>query len=290
MATTATEPDAKRRRLGWLRPPEQSPDGTMALLDHLKEVRYRLTISVIAVVLGAVGSIFFYDQLVRFILKPYFTAKVAIEASRQGAQIDIVNYGVLGAFTLAVIACAVTGILVSCPVWMYQLWAFIAPGLLSKEKKYAVGFLGAAIPLFLTGCALGYVIWPKAITVMLGFTPKGLDIKNLLDMSAFLSLEIKIILVFGVSFLLPVILVALNLAGVVKGHQLVKSRKFVIFGTFIFAAVATPSTDPISMLALALPMTILYMIAEAICLILDKRKGITEDVVADWSIDVNDGK
>ena len=103
-------------------------------------------------------------------------------------------------------------------------------------------------------------------------------------------MEIKIILVFGVSFLLPVVLVALNLAGVVKGHQLVKSRKFVIFGTFVFAAVATPSTDPVSMLALALPMTILYMIAEAICLLLDKRKGVTKEAVADWSIDVNDGK
>jgi len=96
--------------------------------------------------------------------------------------------------------------------------------------------------------------------------------------------------VFGVSFLLPVVLVALNLAGVVRGHQLVKSRKFVIFGTFVFAAVATPSTDPVSMLALSLPLTVLYMIAEAICLILDKRKGIVAEDGADWSIDVNDGK
>ncbi len=290
MATTATEPDAKPRRFGWLRPPEQSEDGTMALMDHLREVRYRLTISVIAIVVAAVASIFFYNELVQFILQPYYTAKNAIEASREGSKFLIVNNGVLGAFTLGVIACALTGVIASCPVWMYQLWSFIAPGLVSKEKRYALGFLGAAVPLFLLGCALGYVIWPKGITVMLSFTPKGLDITNLLDMGEFLSLEIKIILVFGVSFLLPVILVALNMAGVVKGHQLVKSRKFVIFGTFVFAAVATPSTDPISMLALALPMTVLYMIAEAICLILDKRRGITKETVADWSIDVDDGQ
>lgn len=261
----------------------------MALVDHLREVRYRLTISVAAILAAGIGSIFFYNQLVGFILGPYYVARDAIEASREGTEFLIVNNGVIGPFTLAVIACAVTGIVVSCPVWMYQLWAFVAPGLVSKEKKYALGFLGAAVPLFLLGCTLGYVVWPKGIAVMLSFTPQGLDITNLLDMSAFLALEIKIILVFGVSFLLPVVLVALNLAGVVKGHQLVKSRKFVIFGTFVFAAVATPSTDPFSMLALSLPMTVLYMIAEAICLILDKRKGITEESVTEWSIDVNDG-
>ncbi|MEO7588555.1 MAG: twin-arginine translocase subunit TatC [Arachnia sp.] len=290
MATTAAEPDAKPRRLGWLRPPAASEDGTMALMDHLREVRYRLTISVITIVLASLAAIFFYSELVSFVLYPYNQAVDAIRASRPDANFLIVNNGVLGPFTLGVIACGVAGLVAASPVWIYQLWSFIAPGMISKEKKYAAGFMAAAVPLFLLGCTLGYFIWPKGITVMLSFTPRGLDITNLLDMSSFLSLEIKIILVFGVSFLLPVVLVALNLAGVVKGHQLVKSRKFVIFGTFIFAAVATPSTDPVSMLALALPMTVLYMIAEAICLILDKRKGITADAVADWSIDVNDGK
>ncbi len=289
MATTAAEPDAKPRRFGWLRPPEQSQDGTMALIDHLKEVRYRLTISVIAIVVTAGLAAFFYTELVDFVLYPYNEAVAAIKDARPNSDFLIVNDGVLRPLTLAVIACSVAGLIASCPIWMYQLWAFIAPGLVAKEKKYALGFLGAAVPLFLMGCTLGYFVWPKGITVMLSFTPKDMDITNLLEMSSFLALEIKIILVFGVSFLLPVILVALNLAGVVRGHQLVKSRKFVIFGTFVFAAVATPSTDPVSMLALSLPMTLLYMIAEAICLILDKRKGITKDDVTEWSIDVNDG-
>lgn len=289
MTATATEPDAKPRRFGWLRPPKPSEDGSMALVDHLREVRYRLMISVTAIVIVGIGSIFFYRELINFILQPYFQARAALMAANPGAETLIVNDGVVKPLTLAVIACAMAGIVVSCPVWMYQLWAFVAPGLVAKEKKYALGFLGAAIPLFLLGCSVGYFVWPKGIAVMLGFTPQGLDIVNLLEMSSFLALEIKIILVFGVSFLLPVILVALNLAGVVKGHQLVKSRKFVIFGTFVFAAVATPSTDPFSMLALSVPMTVLYMIAEAICLILDKRKGITEESVTEWSIDVNDG-
>lgn len=262
----------------------------MALMDHLREVRYRLTISVAAIVITGIVAIFFYRELIDFILQPYFLARAALMEANPGAQTLIVNDGVVRPLTLAVIACAMAGVIASCPIWMYQLWAFVAPGLVTKEKRYALGFLGAAVPLFLAGCTLGYYIWPKGIAVMLGFTPQGLDIVNLLEMSSFLALEIKIILVFGVSFLLPVVLVALNLAGVVRGHQLVKSRKFVIFGTFVFAAVATPSTDPFSMLALSIPMVVLYMIAEAICLMLDKRKGITADVVADWSIDVDDGK
>ncbi len=290
MATTATEPDAKPRRLSWLLPPKPSEDGTMALMDHLREVRYRLGISVAAIVVVALASIFFYNELISFVMGPYNQAVAALDRVNPGAKTMVVNNGVVSPLTLAVIACSLAGVLVSSPVWMYQLWAFVAPGLVSKEKKYALGFLGAAVPLFLLGCAVGYFVWPKGIAVMLGFTPKNMGIVNLLDMSSFLAMEIKIILVFGASFLLPVVLVALNLAGVVKGHQLVASRKFVIFGTFVFAAVATPSTDPFSMLALSVPMTVLYMIAEAICLRLDKRKGITEEAVTEWSIDVHDGK
>lgn len=290
MATTAAEPDAKPRRLGWLRPPKPSEDGSMALVDHLREVRYRLMISTAAIVVTALGAIFFYRELIEFVMYPYNAAVDSLQAANPGAVTMVVNNGVVSPLTLGVIACAMAGVLISSPIWMYQLWAFVAPGLVAKEKKYALGFIGAAVPLFILGCAVGYFVWPKGIAVMLGFTPRDMGIVNMLDMSSFLAMEIKIILVFGVSFLLPVVLVALNLAGVVRGQQLVKSRKFVIFGTFIFAAVATPSTDPISMLALSLPMTVLYMVAEAICLTLDKRRGITAESVTEWSIDVNDGK
>ena len=262
----------------------------MALMDHLREVRYRVAVSAVAIVVVAVASIFFYQELITFVMGPYNQAVEALERANPGATTMVVNNGVVSPLTLGVIACSLAGVLLSSPVWMYQLWAFVAPGLVSKEKKYVLGFLGAAVPLFLMGCAVGYFVWPKGIAVMLGFTPKNMGIVNMLEMSSFLAMEIKIILVFGASFLLPVVLVALNLAGVVKGHQLVKSRKFVIFGTFVFAAVATPSTDPFSMLALSVPMTVLYMIAEAICLTLDKRKGVTEESVTEWSIDVNDGQ
>lgn len=290
MATTAAEPEAQKRRLGWLRPPKMDEGGTMALMDHLKEVRYRVTISAIAIVLTSLGSIFFYRELVWFIMQPYYTAQAQVLEANPAAELMITNDGVIAPFTLAVIACVMAGLVVSCPVWMYQIWAFVAPGLVSQEKKYVLGFLGAAVPLFVLGCAVGYWVWPKGIAVMLGFTPKDMEIVNLLEMTAFLSMEIKIILVFGISFLLPVILVALNLAGVLRGYQLGRARRFVIFGTFVFAAVATPSTDPFSMLALSLPMTVLYFLAEIICRILDKKKGITEETASEFAVDVEDGK
>lgn len=290
MAATAAEPDAKKRRLGWLRPPEMSPDGSMALVDHLREIRYRVTVSAIFVVLASIGAAFFYRQLVEFILWPYYMAKEQVLETNPGAQFLLTNDGVIAPFTLAVIASIMAGLMISSPFWLYQLWAFVAPGLVAKEKKYALGFIGSAAPLFLLGCAIGYWVWPKGIAVMLSFTPKDMDITNLLEMTKFLSLEIKLILVFGASFLLPVVLVALNLAGVVRAHHLAKSRRIVIFAVFVFAAVATPSTDPFSMLALALPMVILYFVAELICRVLDKKRGITAESVAEFAIDVDDGK
>lgn len=289
MAESTAESAAKPRRFSWLRPPKGGPDGTMALFDHLREVRYRVTISFIAVLLTSVGAAFFYSELVRIILQPYYTAKAQIEATTDGANLQLSNAGVVGPFTLAVMATVLTGLIAACPVWMYQLWAFVAPGLVAKEKKYVLGFLGAAVPLFLLGCVVGYLVWPKGIAVMLSFTPDGLDIMNLLDMGEFLALEVKIILVFGVSFLLPVVLIALNLAGVVRGYQLAGARKYVIFGTVVFAAVATPSTDPFSMLALCVPMALLYFVAERITIVLDKRKGITKEKAAEWAIDLDDG-
>lgn len=289
MTDTASRTDAEPRRLGWLRPPKsESPDGTMSLWDHLREVRYRVTISVIALVLAAVAGIFFYQPLMLLVMRPYLIAKGDVESTNDEALLQLANNGVTGPFTLAVVTLLLAGVIVTTPVWMYQIWAFVAPGLVAKEKKYAAAFLGAAIPLFLAGCAIGYWVWPKGIAVMLSFTPRDLGVMNLQDMSEFIMLEVKIILVFGLSFLLPVVMVTLNVFGIVKGYQLAKARKFVIFGSFVFAAIATPSTDPFSMLALSVPVSILFMVAEVICKMLDKRKGITAETAAEWQIDVDD--
>ena len=157
------------------------------------------------------------------------------------------------------------------PIWLYQLWAFIVPGLLAKEKKWALIFIGTASPLFAAGVAVGYIVLPKGITVLLSFTQAG--ITNLQDINTYLSFLLRVMLVFGIAFLIPLLVLMLNIVGVVKATQLSKYRVYVIFGTFVFGAVATPSTDPFSMLALALPMSLLFLIAEVIAHILDRRKA-----------------
>ena len=288
MSAATAEPSAKGR-FAWLRPPKGGPDGTMSIWDHLRELRYRLFVSVGAMIIGAALAGFFYRRLVEFILAPWERARGILEAER-GAETMIVNQGVTQAFTVAVVVCLLAGFIITSPVWMWQIWAFVAPGLLTKEKKYALGFVAVSLPLFLAGCALGYIVWPKGIEVLLSFTPQNMNITNLLDIWNFLGMEIKIILVFGLSFLLPVLLVGLNMGGVVRGHQLKKARKGVVFGSVVFAAIATPTTDPFSLLALAVPLSGMFFVAEIICRILDKRRGITEETAAEYAVDLDDGQ
>lgn len=290
MSAVTAEPEVERRRFGWLRPPKATEDGRMSLWDHLRELRYRVTVSAFAVLLGSLACVFFYQQLIGFMMRPWHVASEAVKKTNPDAQLQMMNLGVLSAFTLAVIACVVTGIVISSPVWLYQIWAFVAPGLVKKERKYALAFLGAAIPLFLAGCALAFIVWPKGIEVLLGFTPEGMGIINMLEMSQFLGMQIKLILVFGLSFVLPVVLVGLNFAGLVRGYQLGRARRFVVFGAVVFAAIATPTSDPFTLMALAVPIIVLFLVAELVCRILDKRRGITAETAAEFAIDLNDGK
>lgn len=244
----------------------------MTLFEHLAELRYRLVIAVLWVVLAMIVSAFFYQPLYEILLAPFETAKHALLAERPQSEIQAVNVGVASPVILAMKIVGTAGLIVSAPFWLYQLWAFIAPALLAKEKKWALLFIGAATPLFLAGVAVGYWVLPKGIAVMLGFTPESVPVANLLDLQYFLSFLIRLMLVFGLAFLLPVVVVTLNLVGVLRAKQLAQWRSFIIFGIFVFGAVATPSTDPFSMLALSFPMTVLYAISEVLCHFHDKAR------------------
>lgn len=263
----------RRLSLAWLKPPPSSPDGTMALFDHLRELRYRLVIALVAVTIGAIAAGIFNRQLYGVMVYPYTVAGRLLAEDHPGIELSLVNTGIAAPFLLAIKISVVAGLIVSAPVWLYQIWAFIMPALLAKEKKWALAFIASATPLFLAGVAMGYWIMPRGIAVMVGFTPEGQDISNLIDLNSFLSFMMQIMVVFGVAFLIPIVVLALNLLGVVKAAQLAKVRTMIIFGTFVVGAVATPTTDPFSMLALAIPMSVLYLIAEAICHVNDRRKG-----------------
>ncbi len=265
-----------RPALAWLRPPKAGPDGVMTLADHLRELRYRLIVSVIAIVAAAAVSAIWYEQLYQLLMRPYLLAVEMLSLSHPGLETTTVISGVTAPFILALKVCVVAGLIIASPVWVYQIWGFVVPALLAKEKKWALTFLAVAVPLFLAGVAVGYLILPQGISVMLAFTPDSVPILNLLEVDRFLDLTLRLMVVFGLGFLMPVVVVGLNLIGVVRARQLAKARAYVIFGTFVFGAAATPSTDPFSMLALALPMVVLYLIAELIARIHDRRLAAAE--------------
>lgn len=249
----------------------------MSLADHLRELRYRLIVSVVAIVVFAILAAVFYDLLYQVMMRPYQQALAMLAQSHPEIDTTTVISDVTGPLMLAIKICMVAGLVLSSPIWVYQIWAFIVPALLAKEKKWALAFIGAAVPLFLLGVAVGYYIMPQGIVVMLSFTPDSVPVLNLLDVGPFLELMLRLMVVFGLGFLMPVVVVGLNLMGVVKARQLAKARSYVIFGIFVFGAAATPSSDPFSMLALAIPMTVLYLVAELIARVHDRRVAAREE-------------
>lgn len=258
--------------LGWLKPPPVPADGSMTLFEHLRELRYRLVVAALAILVGTIVAWFVHEQLTNVLMHPYQVAVAQLKAKNPDATTLIVNQGIASPFTLALKVSALAGLVLSAPIWLWQLWSFIVPGLLAKEKKWALIFIGSATPLFMAGVAVGYIVMPKGIMVLLGFTQSG--VANLQDLNQFLSFLMRIMIVFGLAFLIPLVVLMLNILGVVPARYLSKYRTYVIFGTFVFGAIATPSTDPFSMLALALPMTVLFLAAEVIARILDRRKAV----------------
>jgi len=252
----------------------KSDDGTMTLVEHLRELRNRMFVSVVAITIGFVVGLFLYDWLLNLLLEPYLAVQQDVRES--GVRTEAVISGLATSFILQLKVALVAGIVMTSPIWLYQLWAFVVPGLHRNERKWTIAFVAIAGPLFLAGVALGYYVMPKGIAVLLGFTPD--DVTNLVDTQDYLNFLLRVLLVFGVSFEIPLFVVLLNLAGVVKAHHLARWRAWIIFGTFVFAAVATPSTDPITMVILAIPMVVLFLISEVIARFVDRRRGVGDAV------------
>lgn len=246
------------------------PDGRMALSDHLRELRARLILSFGFLLIALVVALFFFHQLFHLIEEPYNEARKALNAGTTSAPIIS---GVGGPFMLYMKVCGWAAILASAPFWLYQVWAFVMPGLHANERKWTRIFILIAGPLFLGGVAIGYLTLPIGVRVLIGFTPSGLT--NLVDFNEYLSFFTHTLLIFGVAFEIPVFVVLLNMVGVVSGKTLGNVRPWIIVLTFVFAAVVTPSTDPFTMTFLAVPMVLLFMISEVVCRWNDKRRART---------------
>ena len=242
----------------------------MSLVEHLRELRGRLAKSLLAIAAGTVIGWVAYEPLFDLLIAP-FTSSIA-RLDREGdINAQLALSGIADAFLLQTKIALVAGIVLASPVWLYQLWAFIVPGLHRHERKWTLVFVAVAGPLFFAGVLLGYVLLPKGLELLLGFTPA--DVANLVQVDRYLSFVLRILLVFGIAFEIPLFVILLNLAGVVSGRQLGRWRSWIIFAAFVFAAVATPSTDPITMLCLALPMTGLFLVSEVIARAVDRRRA-----------------
>lgn len=239
----------------------------MALSDHFRELRGRLLRGLAVIVLGIVVAMFFYEDLIRVVMGPYTDAQARLGGSvdtlptMSGPGAGMINYLKLS---------GLASVILTSPLWLYQIWAFILPGLHPHERKWTRVFAAVAGPLFLAGVAIGYLTLPKGFQVLLSFVPDGFT--NLIDFGSYLSFFSRTLLVFGVAFEIPVFVLLLNLAGVLTGKVLGAYRPWIVLGIFIFAAVATPSTDPFSMLFLAVPMVILFVISEVIARVVDRRR------------------
>ena len=220
--------------------------GAMPLTDHLRELRSRLLKAGIAIALGMVVGWIYYPQLFGWLSAPFET--VIEQARANGQTVILALTGVADPFVLQIQVAAVAGIILSAPIWLYQLWRFVTPGLRRNEKFWALGFVAAATPLFAGGVMLAYTVLPYGMQILFGFTPAGVE--NIVSVDRYLSFFIRTILVFGVGFLAPLMIVLLNFAGVLSGARLVSWWRWIIFIVFIFAAVATPTGDPINLLLL----------------------------------------
>jgi sec-independent protein translocase protein TatC len=239
----------------------------MALSDHLRELRARVLKSALILLLGFIAATVFYHPLLHLVIGPYDDARRVLGADRT----EVFTAGAAGGFMLFFKLCGLASLIGTSPLWLYQIWAFIVPGLHPHERRWSYLFMAIAGPLFLVGVVLGYVTFPKGLQILIGFTPAGVG--NLVEFNDYLSFFSRTLLVFGIAFEIPVFVVLLNMAGIVKGKTLGAYRPWIIVGTFIFAAAATPSTDPFTMTFMAVPMVLLFLVSEVIARLNDRRRA-----------------
>ncbi|WP_433378859.1 twin-arginine translocase subunit TatC [Streptosporangium sp. CA-115845] len=254
-------------------PPADSGDGRMPLMEHLRELRNRLIIAMLGLLAGIVVGFIFFGPIWQFVSAPYCGLPQAQEL-RPG-QCTMLILGVFDSFFVNLKVAAMFGLVVSSPVWLWQIWGFVTPGLYRNEKRYSILFIVLAVPLFLAGAALAYFVMDTGLSILLGFAPPGALTGITID--EYLSYALIMLIVFGISFELPLLMVFLNIIGVLPHALVAKHRRMVIFLMFVFGAVATPGGDPFTMIALALPMVLLFALAEGFMYLREKRRPKGED-------------
>jgi sec-independent protein translocase protein TatC len=257
-----------------LRRRRSNPEGRMAVMDHLRELRRRLITIVVLVAVGAVLGWYLYPHTLDFLRHPYCSvpAKYRFQsAGKDAPTCALIYHGALDGFTTRLKVSVITGAIFTSPLWLFQIWAFITPGLRKNERKYTIIFVALSTVLFAAGMALAYAVLSKGLRILL--EQSGYGTQAQLTINDYISFVTLMLVVFGAAFELPLLVVMANLAGVLPSKWLRKAQRIAIFLIFVFAAVATPSTDPFTMCAMAIPMVVLFEAAVLWATLHDRRKA-----------------
>lgn len=243
-----------------------NPDARMALGEHLRELRNRLLISAAAIAALAVLGWYWYDDIIAFVMRPI--QRVAAERGDELVTLRFQN--ITEPFAMQLKVAIFSGILLGSPVWLWQMWAFLLPGLKRKEKKIALVYFFVSIPLFFAGAALAAFTFPNLVAILLAFTPEG--IANIPGATEFLSLWLFFMLAFGIAFLLPVVLVALNQMRILSARNMRRSWRVTLFAILVFSAFMTPDPSAWTMLAMAAPVFVLFWCAVGVAFLLERGR------------------
>jgi sec-independent protein translocase protein TatC len=250
----------------------ENPEGRMPLTDHLRELRNRVVKIALALAAGMTTGFVFFSQAWRVIERPLCSTAIRGHSGCRTLGVDqLVLNGPLDAFYLRVKVALIVGVILSSPIWLYQIWAFVAPGLYAREKRWSSIFLGAAVPLFGIGITLCYLSLGRSMHYLLGLTPGG--VQNLIQVDQYMSFVMAMMLAFGLAFEVPLLIVMLNLAGVLTHERFRKWRRVLIFTVFLLAGLANPSPDPVTMLILGGACAVLVEAAEVIVWSHDRRRA-----------------
>jgi sec-independent protein translocase protein TatC len=269
------------RLIPWRRGPSQfqrASDGSMTLIEHFLELRSRLFRATLAIVAGMAAGYWLSEPVYEWLRHPYDT----IQAQNSEQWLPLQQLGARDGFMLRLKIALWVGLVLSAPIWFYQLWAFIAPGLHRRERRWAYSFGALAIPLFAAGSGLAYAVAPRFFEFLIEAGFEGVTVQ--LDQNSYISDITTLMLVFGLSFQLPVIVLLLNFSGLVSARRLLHAWRVVVFICFAFSAVFTPDPGPFGMLLLASALCLLYFAAVGVAFINDRRKG-RQDPYADLADD-----
>lgn len=258
---------------------QRAADGSMTLMEHLQDLRTRLMIAVLVILAGTAVAMVFSQDVIGFLSDPYCNSAAVNEETGEGATCDFALDSPISHIGLYLKVSLYMALVATAPVWLYQLWAFIAPGLHRNERRYAYLFIGIAAPLFLAGAVLAYFVVSRGLEFIMLLQGEGLTI--ILNLESYINFYIAVMMVFGIGFEFPLILLMLNVMGLVRAKRMRGWWRIVVFVSFLFTAVFTPTPDPFGMTALALCMLLLYGVALIIAHLNDKRRGYLDE--DEWS-------